>query len=83
VVVALLRGFGRKMLTRYAFGQKLLTCSAHNRGDRILQVSAELSNLHQAIMSLRAFEEFALPVHKVTVWSGIDDVDSHTGHREP
>jgi hypothetical protein len=30
VVVGLLRGFGRKMLTRYAFGQKLLTCSAHH-----------------------------------------------------
>jgi hypothetical protein len=29
VVVTILRGFGRKILTRYAFGQKLLTCSAH------------------------------------------------------
>jgi hypothetical protein len=30
VVVALLRGFGRKILTMYVFGRKLLTCSAQH-----------------------------------------------------
>ena len=60
MVVGLLHGFGRKMLTRYAFGQKLLTCSAHHSRRPDLPVRAELRNIHKAIMSLRAFEKFAL-----------------------
>jgi hypothetical protein len=28
--VSLLRGFGHEMLTSYAFGQRMLTCSAHH-----------------------------------------------------
>lgn len=35
-----------------------------------------LRNLHRAIMSLRAFEEFASSVRKVTGWSEIADVDN-------
>jgi len=30
VVVSLLRGFGHEMLTSYAFGQRMLACSAHH-----------------------------------------------------
>ena len=47
----------------------------------IFQVCADLTDLHQAIMSLRAFEEFAPSVRMVTDWSGIDDVDSHRSAR--
>ena len=45
---------------------------------------ADLRNLRQAIMSLRAFEDFAPSVRQVTEWSGITDVDrQHVGIQEP
>ena len=58
MVVGLLRGFGRKMLTMYVFGRKLLTCSPHH------SPLLGFSNLLR-IAKLREFDHELTPILKV------------------
>lgn len=45
VLVSRLRGFGHEMLTSYAFGQRMLTCSAHHSRRRDFSTSPPIVEL--------------------------------------
>lgn len=77
VVVALLRVFARRMLkinavgpTNDAFGASIAEIGSFTRAP-----ACRIYIKRSAIMSLRALEKLAPLIRKVTVWSGIDDVD--------
>ena len=77
--MSLLRGIGHGMLARYAFGQRMLTCSAHHsRWWDFSDPRRESSNFRCAIRSLRAFKKSAPFVRRADGLDGNSTVDNRT-----
>src|SRR5450755_3661707 len=69
------------MLTSYAFGQRTLTCSAQHLRRCVCRPHRKSLNFQNTIMSLRAIQEIAPFVRRVTDWTGTADVDTATRTR--